>query len=515
MSNLPVTWWLCCALLVVLSALAVVPSYVNHDAAWYLYMARRVMDGAVMYRDVVDTNPPLIVWLTIVPAWLARFALSDVILFKLFVYAIAFAALGACAQLAGRIWPDWRPGLRGLLVATTVFVALPFPKTDFGQREHFVLLMTLPYVFASAAWLRGFNASRTSAAVIGVVGGLGFAVKPHYLLGWLAVELALLFVRRPAWRRPQAVAAACAICLYGATVLLVVPQYLALAQVVAAVYGGINASAAVMLRVPDVQFWAICLVLLAVVRLPERSRWTCLVLFAAATGLLAGGLLQLKAWSYHLLPGRAFMLLFLATMSLSALEALPSVVSAIRGGARGVAWAGGILLLLWSGRYVAEARRPAAADLVTPLAQLVRAQAPGGRLALLSMRTMVYPAFPLVNYTGAEWALRHNSLWFLPGLYDRQLQVEEEGSPGRAPGAMSPVERRFFEEIVGDLCAAPPDLLIIEAPLDRAPAGWRALDLNAYYGRAQRYRRLLTSYAPLTTVAQFVVFKRTAPASCR
>ena len=55
------------ALLAALCALAAGPSYVNHDAAWYLYVVRRLWDGATLYRDVIDTNPPLIVWASAPP----------------------------------------------------------------------------------------------------------------------------------------------------------------------------------------------------------------------------------------------------------------------------------------------------------------------------------------------------------------------------------------------------------------------------------------------------------------
>jgi len=70
-------------LLAALCLAAVGPAYVNHDAAWYLYMVDRWRDGASLYREVVDTNPPLIIWLT-APAVLAHAAgIGAPLLFKL------------------------------------------------------------------------------------------------------------------------------------------------------------------------------------------------------------------------------------------------------------------------------------------------------------------------------------------------------------------------------------------------------------------------------------------------
>jgi hypothetical protein len=47
-------------------------SWINHDAGWYLHVAGAWLDGATLYRDVIDTNPPLIIFLSAVPVWLGR-----------------------------------------------------------------------------------------------------------------------------------------------------------------------------------------------------------------------------------------------------------------------------------------------------------------------------------------------------------------------------------------------------------------------------------------------------------
>ena len=48
-------------------------TYINHDVAWYLYSAGRLLDGGRMYQDMfVDVNPPLALYLTVPPVYLAR-----------------------------------------------------------------------------------------------------------------------------------------------------------------------------------------------------------------------------------------------------------------------------------------------------------------------------------------------------------------------------------------------------------------------------------------------------------
>src|ERR1700735_4406247 len=46
-------------------------SPLKDDIAWLLYVARRWMAGRELYIDVVEVNPPLIVWISAVPLEIA------------------------------------------------------------------------------------------------------------------------------------------------------------------------------------------------------------------------------------------------------------------------------------------------------------------------------------------------------------------------------------------------------------------------------------------------------------
>jgi len=53
--------WIACAGIGGLAVAAELTRPVNPDIALFLYDAGRVLDGAQLYRDVVEINPPLIV----------------------------------------------------------------------------------------------------------------------------------------------------------------------------------------------------------------------------------------------------------------------------------------------------------------------------------------------------------------------------------------------------------------------------------------------------------------------
>src|SRR3954462_5020651 len=64
------------SLILLLSVMAVVlfiamRSPLKDDIAWLLYVARRWMAGRELYVDVVEGNPPLIVWISAIPMQLA------------------------------------------------------------------------------------------------------------------------------------------------------------------------------------------------------------------------------------------------------------------------------------------------------------------------------------------------------------------------------------------------------------------------------------------------------------
>jgi hypothetical protein len=428
--------------------------------------------------------------------------------FKGFVFALAIASIVAVRWMVRRVGPQ----REFALVAMTAFLLLPFAKGDFGQREHLAVLLTMPYVMVGAAG-RDLLSS-TPRVLVGVAGGIGFAIKPHFLLAWAAVESVLFAIERGrAFRRPEFIAACIVFLAYAAAIALFTPQYFAVADQVSRVYGGLNSPVSVLIRLREVQVWIAALAVFAAVRWRSSDRLP-LVVFAAGTGYLLAALLQFKGWGYQLYPARVFTLLFLAVAAATILDEVPALGSLLRGGRRGLAVVFAAVLIVASVRYIAEAKRPAAPDLVTPF---LRAIAGHGdrRLTVLSMRTIIYPAFPAVNYSVAAWGLRHNSLWFLPGFYADQDRLA--GGPLRPHSLdeMPSLERLFFDQVVQDLCAWPPQLLAIEQPGAVAPAGRRALDLHAYYAQSPLARSLLGAYRPAGSIGPFALFTPETSPACR
>src|SRR5271157_3030736 len=69
-------------------------SPLKDDIAWLMYVARRWMAGRELYIDVVEVNPPLIIWISAVPAEIAQWLSVDP---RLVVMPMFIAFVLSCA----------------------------------------------------------------------------------------------------------------------------------------------------------------------------------------------------------------------------------------------------------------------------------------------------------------------------------------------------------------------------------------------------------------------------------
>src|SRR5262249_19798909 len=117
------------------------------------------------------------------------------------------------------------------LLLLICFALFPLAAEDFGQREHFVLALLVPYVLLVAARLGGAWVPRRTRIWIGCLAGAAVALKPHFALAWLALEY-FLHVRGPGERTyatPQLVGGLGFLVVYAILIVIVSPEYLPLA----------------------------------------------------------------------------------------------------------------------------------------------------------------------------------------------------------------------------------------------------------------------------------------------
>jgi hypothetical protein len=413
--------WVSLALLACVVALVLLVagnSPQKDDVAWLLYVARKWMAGKRLYVDLVEVNPPLIVWIYAVPAKLAQWlgVMPKTVANPLFAAMVLAPCWWAACLLHGRAALFAR---RAPVFAVLGGVLLLLPGEEFGQREHLLAAAILPYLVLLVRGLDGEAEPRRQAVPAGILAGLACALKPSYALAFLLMEVvgALRGHRMIRW---ASVSAGVAMLVYGGTVALFAPEFFTRAMPLAlALYGATDASHWQILaggyKVLIGQAVALLLCGSGAAGIGRRSpflRHLLLALTAFSIGATLVFVMQGKLWFYHRIPA---MLTALLALLVWVGATLPWRCFEWR-----VAWRGGlaaaVLLMFCHSSYAR-------------LAAWVGAAAPG-RSATVRLERLIHKehaksyiafsewialGFPVVNDTGVAWASRFDSMWALKG----------------------------------------------------------------------------------------------------
>ena len=159
----------------------------SRDSGVFLYVAWRLLNGDVPYRDVWDHKPPLIYFvdalgIAVTPdslwgVWALRFLFIFFTLF--FTYKLLDQEFGMYAALAGAI--TLTSGLLTVLEKGNV------------TEEYALLFQALCFWMFLSAWKRDFPLR--SSFWIGVLGGLAFNFKQTTIGIWITYTLFLLAIR--------------------------------------------------------------------------------------------------------------------------------------------------------------------------------------------------------------------------------------------------------------------------------------------------------------------------------
>jgi hypothetical protein len=485
---------------------------VHHDIAWPLTIARALRGGARLYADIIEVHPPLVIFLAAAANRLGDVLhVTDATAYHLLAFGAALVSLALSAQLWPRALPRGADHERRVLLLVQAFLLFPFVGYNFGQEEHLVFALGLPYLLAAIATAEGQPPGRAQRCLVGLLGGFGFAFKPLYALMWLAIELALLTGRgRRGWLRAETILAAAVLALYAGTVLLLAPEYVRLARWGAAVYPYFHPTPfRRVLLSADTGLAVVSLLVGGLVARAGRLRRPRLLVAAALAASVLVVYLQGKGWAYHWYPTQGLAVLLLALTGFDLLARLQTgAIGRVLRPSLAVALLGALLLLGSVESAAAQrahwARLDTAPYYLPQMTGLV--QRYGGDGPIAAFTTTMQITFPLVNRTGVPWGLRFSCLWPLPGLY-HGAHASGNAFPYHSPAEMGDFERFFVNAIAADLARSRPSLLIVDRyPPEPGLEGFRYL---AYFLRDPRIRATLADYRLLGTFAhRYDVFQR-------
>jgi hypothetical protein len=493
------------------------------DMAFLLYAAGRLLDGATLYRNVVEINPPLVIWLNVPIELLARTAhVSEFVVYRLVTAAVVGALFGFSYQLLRwYVLPD-QPAYGRYLLLLLCFALFPLAGDDFGQREHFVLALLTPYILLVAAQrrgaaLRGVGPHRSERVVIGVLAGVALALKPHFVLAWLA--LVFFQPARGRWRAaPEVAWTLTFLGVYAVIVLLATPEYLTMALALGPAYLRYLREPwySLLLLAPGAPLVIFSLLAAAVLRRFSRDPVLWLLLATEVVACYLAGMAQQKGLRYHFYPSFALAFVLLGLVAADAPRAAGRLSERLYARVVRVLAVTIALVVVGLGLIAAAGGTPAdrrARGELDDLASLVRARAAGGSIGVLSYR--IDGAFPLVNYAGVRLASRFPHLWLFPASYLDSLEAGGALVYNR-PDQMQAPERYLWDTVQEDLVEAQPRLLLVLRPArDDARNGLRRLHYIQYFERDPELAKLFRRYELVADKGEYEVYEQVKSGATR
>ncbi len=286
--------------------------YFNSDVAYLLIVAQRMLEGGQYVRDFFESNPPMIIYLSMPAVWLTKWFPGQLFfIFDSYVFGLIILSVCSSSGLLKRIIQN-KFIYFGILY-TLLIVLLLLCYQDYGQREHLFLILTLPYFFAAALRYQRQDIALPFAFYIGVLAGLGFAIKPTFLVPLCLVELAFIIQQRHllAWVRTESIVVLMILCLYLASVFIFTNSYIhtVLPYVSKYYFKGMAKPWSLVLLNPLLIYSLSCTITYFLFSKYDRYPALGKILLLAQMGMITSCLATKTIWFYHILP--AFSLSFL------------------------------------------------------------------------------------------------------------------------------------------------------------------------------------------------------------
>ena len=452
----------------------------NHDSSWYLIATRRWLGGVELYSGIMEINPPLSVFLTVPGLWFSdALGTTDSIGFVLYVVLLCGGALLVVQRLlrdAEALTPRVR---RGILLGATaaLFVA---PLDTFGQREHLMVILTMPYFLLVVMSPKGVRATMAGAIALGSAAAIGFALKPHFLAAPALLGLAVALQQRSlrALLTPANFAVVTVGLGYLAFAWLAFPLYFtSIVPLGLLTYGRFGSGVLAALGQPVLLFAPVAAMIVLRGSGSGADRQVAFRFLAILLGFALSYVVQAKGWYYQLLPLTAFLILVLTWSAVANSAALRMIGSPSAAAA----------LLVVS---YALARGPYRNRSVEAFAPFLAGA--GAAPGLLVLSSNVSAAFPLANRTDARWTSRFPAQWLVPGAV-RVLAQPSCSDPTDCAQHRAVLEtaRRMAVE---DFLTGRPTIVIVDERASKSYFGGIPFDYLKWLGEDPAFASAFASY---------------------
>jgi hypothetical protein len=198
-----VIWILLVAAVVHGGLLTLTYGWMDLDVAYGFTGAQLLAGGARPFLDIMDTNPPTILYLTRFPVWIADVTGLDAVRSTgIGFYLIMLVGLCVSARMLRNDKP--RSGIAATAIYIMVWIHIGLVvlyMRHYGQRDQLIAVLLLPYVALVYARWEQRTVSVIAAVTAAAMLLLALLLKPQYALVPLALEIYLRWKSEPNRRR--------------------------------------------------------------------------------------------------------------------------------------------------------------------------------------------------------------------------------------------------------------------------------------------------------------------------
>ena len=486
--------------LAAIAAMLVVQAYLRfqsdiiQDVAWFIHVANQLLQGKTLYVDIIEVNPPLGMWLIVPIVWLANlFHIDSVIAVDTTLLLASAAVLTLCNRYL-KLVNILNANARMLIVAALAFIVLFFPAIYFAEREHFMVLLFLPWLFLRLADNSSSKIGTVERILVGLMAGAAICIKPQSFFAPAMVEL-VLFLHGKSLRKIFAVeniSAGLFAVIYAGAILRFAPKFLnemlALGAKAYVPFYGYPLYVIVFYA-----RWTIPAMLIAYLirnRLAVLKHDTLIVdgLLAATLGFSISYFVQMKGFGYQIVPA----------------DILASTASAT----------GAILLWQTDRKFSVYSLGAVCIPLFlvfgVPQTYLNSFKGADGIMArnapqaksIFIASTRLGDAFPFVQQRNLIWASRLPTQWLTP-------YVDSKWHGGDVP--QDDVVRSALEWTVTDLLNFKPDIVMIDISDDQIYVQSGKFDYVQFWQNDKRFAEFWSHYKLQETTKDLAVYSLVTP----
>lgn len=462
-------------------------SYINSDNGWLLYAAAKALDGAKLNYDIIENNPPLIIYLYMIPVLIGEFVgASAMQVFVGFVSVLALFSL----YLASK------PSDDKYLWLTAGFAIFFLIAGDFGQREHLTIIFILPFMMQL---ITQKQCSKSFILISSIMAAIGFAVKPYYILLWVAMVLIDTIYSKNLTRifTIQNWLIGGIIFVYSLYVIFIYEGYLSeVFPFVREYYFGFdNGKENEIYAITAMQFIIYQLPLIYVFLLNRKVVDKKIITYSILHFVcLLVAVMQLKGWANHIYPAVFFAFLLNSSLLIIISRDLKIFHNKIIAALLVV-----VLMNLISVGVKANINEVfSAKSKVQEKVNFLNDHAAGKKFMTWSFNLpSLSPAF--IYSDNADYVSRYGHFWQIPGMYNRsEVDQETKQIKYHNLGDRSELEAKFMRGIASDFVNNRPDVVfIIECYPNYCKTnhlGEFALNFVEYFSQEEDFKRAWKNY---------------------